>query len=472
MIRPKPDPARAAGAPGRLIDSGLLPGLLLLACLVPLASCDSLRASAGSLILWGLLASIPYAVILYLVWRGRGSWPVLILVGLLARLLLLLPAEGPSDDLYRYLWEGRVVLAGDNPYLHPPDDPALVALRDEQIWPAVTHRDVPAAYPPLAQMLFAAVAKVSPTPMGMRLWMVLFDLIVWALLALLLRELGHDTRRSAIWGWSPLVILEVAGAAHVDVLAILFLVLALLLHRRGRPRAAVVALSLATLVKPLGLLLLPFLLRRVAWLWQLSLLVLVLVAGYLPFSSNGPPLGGLGTYAREWVHNAPVFPFLVQLLEQLKESAKQILEQHEYRENIRRLAYDFDPNLAARACVLVVCSAVILYLWRRGGSLPGRALVALALFLLLSPTIHPWYLLWLVPLLGDRLSPPLLLWTATVLLSYHVLPLYDASGKWLEVGRVKGLEYAPVLIWGAVSALAGLRPRRDRPPGPASPHEA
>jgi hypothetical protein len=61
---------------------------------------------------------------------------VLILAG--AAALPLLAGLGPprsSDDLYRYLWDGRVQAAGINPYRYVPAAPELAGLRDDVLCP-------------------------------------------------------------------------------------------------------------------------------------------------------------------------------------------------------------------------------------------------------------------------------------------------------------------------------------------------
>jgi hypothetical protein len=69
--------------------------------------------------------------------------------------LIVLPLE-PGDDFWRYQWEGKVQLAGFNPYTQPPDDPALANVRAEfPNWYKINHRHFRAIYPPGAQLVFA-----------------------------------------------------------------------------------------------------------------------------------------------------------------------------------------------------------------------------------------------------------------------------------------------------------------------------
>ena len=60
--------------------------------------------------------------------RSAFTWRSVAVLGLFARLLLL--PMPPGDDMARYLWEGRLVLAGENPYAKAPDHPDLAPLRN------------------------------------------------------------------------------------------------------------------------------------------------------------------------------------------------------------------------------------------------------------------------------------------------------------------------------------------------------
>ena len=56
----------------------------------------------------------------------------------------------PQDDVYRYVWDGKVQRAGVNPYRFAPDAPQLSALRDTD-WARINNRSLPTIYPPLAE---------------------------------------------------------------------------------------------------------------------------------------------------------------------------------------------------------------------------------------------------------------------------------------------------------------------------------
>ena len=91
-----------------------------------------------------------YGVAVFWTLRQKsGSVRTLILFGLLFRLTMWNSPVSLSDDIYRYVWDGRVQLAGINPYRYAPEDDSLASLRDSTIYTAINHRQIPTIYPPL-----------------------------------------------------------------------------------------------------------------------------------------------------------------------------------------------------------------------------------------------------------------------------------------------------------------------------------
>ena len=82
-----------------------------------------------------LIATTAWLVLAIQILRGKMllSRRAMILgfaVAITARALMLLPQVPLSDDLYRYLWDGRVASSGFNPYRFAPAAPELAGLRD------------------------------------------------------------------------------------------------------------------------------------------------------------------------------------------------------------------------------------------------------------------------------------------------------------------------------------------------------
>src|SRR5574341_497972 len=72
-------------------------------------------------------------------WRADGRVMVITLIGFSVafRITLLWTQPVLSDDMYRYVWDGKVQAAGINPYLYPPESPELSHLRDDVIYPFI-----------------------------------------------------------------------------------------------------------------------------------------------------------------------------------------------------------------------------------------------------------------------------------------------------------------------------------------------
>ncbi|MDP3849641.1 MAG: hypothetical protein Q8Q59_03995 [Luteolibacter sp.] len=165
----------------------------------------------------GTLAALTLVWLLSL--RTKTISPALLLGTALAiRIAFLVMPTG--YDVYRYVWEGRILLEGFNPYVHPPDDPLLTPFRDE-IWKSVGHPGATAIYPPLTQWVFAAMASFGLGPFGFK---VLFTLADMALCGLLCRRFG--AKPALIYAWNPLAAVSFAGGGHYDSLFMLAMVLA------------------------------------------------------------------------------------------------------------------------------------------------------------------------------------------------------------------------------------------------------
>src|SRR5262249_60333519 len=95
----------------------------------------------------------------------------------------------------------------------------------------------------------------------------------------------------------------------------------------------------------------------------------------------------------------------------------------------------------ARALLAVLLAAILLGIGLRVGALQAAVFASLAALLLLSPTLYPWYLLWVLPFAASRREPAFLYLSFAIPLSYALLyPLPGAS-----TGLVLACEYIPFL---------------------------
>ena len=383
--------------------------------------------------------------------RRPPSIPLLWSIGVLARLALLPLTPELSDDIYRYLWDGHVLGEGLNPYRHPPGHEAHAAIRTP--WHAqINHPEIPTIYPPLSQLLFWLVGVSGGTILSAKLVWLGFDLGCALLLQRIAARTGREPATVLVWYlWSPLLIVETAWSAHFDAVG-LFLIAALIWCSLGsrhppegllgasRVRAAKLGslLGLAALTKLAPAAALPPLVRRHGAVAALAFAG-ICVAFYAPFASVG--LGalteGLRTYAEHWTANQGAFALVARL---------------------------FDDPVHARVATAVPVLAVVAYATCRRFDVERALLWIIGAGLLLSPTVHPWYVLWVLPMAALAGCRPFLLLSGLVFLGYWGLAAYTVDGVWPEPAWTRLVMWLPVwvmLAWDGV--------RRFRPAGRFTP---
>ena len=392
---------------------------------------------------WAAAGVYFVAVWLVFSWREtpRGALLVVLVAAAIFRLTLLPLPPSLSDDLHRYQWEGEIQRAGHNPYRATPADPELVRFRPP-VYERLPGRELPTAYGPVIELLFRLAARadglLAPASAGLafKLLSVLFDFGSLLLLVWLLRLRDEPPARALVYAWCPLVVLEFAGSGHNDSIPIFFLLLACALTLRASLVSGA-ALAAAAMSKWFAGLLAPVFFRRssaqqrgAGWKW-LSLFVVTVVLLCLPYAAAGSGLfAGLLGYAAGWRNNASLFALVAGVT---------------------------GSDAAAHGISLAIVGGLVLGLTMRGTEPLRAALLLLATLLLVSPSVFPWYLTWFVPFLCFFPSPALLLWTSTVLLSYHVLLEFSALGIWRYDPELVALEYLPVyglLLWTAWRASA------------------
>ncbi len=363
-----------------------------------------------------------------------------VVVALLVRAVFL-ASDFHSNDLHRYLWEGRVQLAGESPFATPPDAPERAPLRDDG-WSLVEFRDLPTVYPPLAQALFAAAAAGGLDELGFRNLMLAIDGLVVMLLVAWLASTGRPVGRAVLYAWSPVAVAS-SAAGHVDAWMLIFLVAMAWNVERGRWRWAAAALAASILAKTVAVLLLPWMaLRQPRAVLVVTLPLIVL--GTLPYLRDGNLLGSLVQFGTTFGFNAG--PFLA----------------------LEAIAPRLAPWLAASMLLFVVTGVAVAQ-----PRIASAAAVSFAGLLLLSPTVHYWYLSWflvMLPVVGPgAISWPLVGWAASMSLAAPAYVALATGGDRPGLVVLTVVQYAVPLGWAAWLVWT-RRPRReplpDRAAGP------
>ena len=344
-------------------------------------------------------------------WRrqpvGRIWLLAIILAALVFRLAVMPASRELSDDAARYHWDGKCLTHGINPFLHAPDAPEVAHLFTDAIDQRINHPWYRTCYPPLAQVLFAAGYRLSPGRLsGFQALCLLAEIATWLLLLAELRRRALPQTNLLLAAWSPLIIFQGYLPGHLDTLSLPLVTALIITATRRRALLCGLSLALASLIKPLPLLYLPALWRglgRRGGLVLSAVVAAVIVAFYLPFAGAGYRLiESTWLMATDWSFNGSLAYLLEQLLP--LRSAHQI-------------------------CGLLLIALILAATWR-GTDLLARMLLIQTAFVICTPTLYPWYLIGLVPLLVLRPEPALLALITLVPLTDEVVIDYHRSGLW------------------------------------------
>jgi len=338
-----------------------------------------------------------------------GRWRWWLLGAVVLRIIPL--ATLPSDDTYRYVWEGRVQQAGKNPYVTPPDDPSLVELRDED-WKKIGHPHFPAIYPPLAQLEFRLAAAMYPSTYTVKALHVLWDALAVALLAMVLKARGARPHLAAVYGLCPLVLTAFAVEGHVDSAMLLLAVAAIWAFETKRAGLAGIALGSAIAAKTVVVVLLLWFVLRA---WRVAVIaVIVVVLWYLPFGSSG--LDGLANL-RRFGEMSEFFSFLGSLK-----------------------VLDLDTN-TGRMIAVAICAVAVAIASIRCRDVARSASLSLGAVVLTLPVVHFWYLTWVLVFV-----PLAFRWTWPVAAAACVL-YFEASARAARTGAWLMPAWTSVVVW-------------------------
>jgi len=401
--------------------------------------------------------TLAFLALLHL-WRSHGDAldaPGLLLGGaVLLRLTLLPSLPDLSDDIYRYVWDGWLLVSGVSPYAFVPEDPALDHFRDGVLFPLLNSPGFFSVYPPLSQLVFAPAGWVyswagwPAAGLAAKAGFLALELGGLLLLFRAVRALELRPRILALYAWNPLVLVTVAGSGHTEGGLVLGMGLLAFGVAARMPRAAWVGLCLAVLSKGVPVVLAPLLLRhhlarmdrRTALLAPLPALALgfALTLPLIPGGLVGAGLSSVDLYVRLFEFNAGPY-FLVK-------EAGQVLWGEDWSKIL---------GPAFRGLFLVLA----LGMWLRWPVARVRdwmsgSIVLLGLYLATATTVHPWYLVWglvLVPF--TTLTRGAWLWA-----SWAAFPTY-LTYVGVPHGSLAALFWGGVALFLAAEAWPALRDR-------------
>ena len=364
-----------------------------------------------------------YAGLFFLGWKifqvQKRNFQFLLGATILFRLIFLFSIPNLSQDFYRFIWDGNLLLQGINPYLSTPSEylssgkiPISNGLELIKGMGSLSAGN-PTNYPPLNQVLFALAAllggkSILGSVMGMRIVIIAADLGIFYFGRKLLRKINLPENRIFWYLLNPFIIIELTGNLHFEGVMLFFLLASLYLLTQKKWIWSAVLFACSISIKLIPLIFLPLFLKRLGFTKALKYYLLVgslNLLFFLPFLSTQVVtnyFSSINHWFQKFEFNASIY-YLVREIGYLVEG------------------YNIIQSAGPIMGVLVFIGVLILAFFRKNLNLKDLSvsmLMAISLYLFMATTVHPWYLV--TPLLLSVFTRFrfVQVWSLVVVLSY------------------------------------------------------
>jgi len=364
----------------------------------------------------------------------------------LFRLLFLFTLPTLSQDFFRFIWDGRLILEGLDPYLHTPNE--LLESSPELFHEMNTlHEGMGALsakhysnYPPIHQLPFIIAVLISKhsilgSVVVLRVLLISADLGILVYGKKLLKKLKLQTRSIYWFILNPLVIIELTGNLHFEGLMLCFFIISIYFIHSKKWHTAAIVMALSIAVKLVPILSLPLFLNKLGWkksIWFYSIIASVLMILFVPFFSFEflENYGAtIGLWFSNFEFNASIYYFVKWVLDEIN--------------GVNLI----NSTGAIVAFVLAIQTSYQLLQKKQD----TKALLLMIFWVLsgyyfISTTVHPWYITSLLLLSIYTNYRFILVWSYTLIFSYCAYSEFSVK----ESSLLLSLEYMPVfamLIW-------------------------
>jgi alpha-1,6-mannosyltransferase len=301
---------------------------------------------------------------------------LILLFGIIFRVTLLPTEPTTSPDVYRYLWEGKVVLNGYNPFVYPPESPELSHLQSEMLPEKLPFKNIPAIYPPFAQTVFAFSFWIfGESVTGLKLIFLFCEILTMVFLLKLLLLKKINPNYLLLYGWLPLPIMEFFINAHLDPLGIMFMIIFIYYLESGKHLAAAVPFALSFLSKLFPIILIPLLIKKLGikkFFYFFLIFFFITFSFYYPFVYHDPQIfTALFKYISRWEFYGSAYNLFKWITS--------------------------DGETARLICTAMLIASVGMIANYYKDFIKGTFAVFLCLFIF-TATLYPWYLGWLAVL--------------------------------------------------------------------------
>lgn len=324
-----------------------------------------------------------------------------------------------ENDQYRYLWEGKVVASGNNPYIEAPSSDNLDHINFLER-KNIAHNKLTTIYPPLAQAYFLMFS-----PFTYSVGLLLMQLSSFVLLMFFLYNQFYN-KFSSIVLITPFLYKEFIQSVHLDLLAMFLL---WFLWRRKRHYSSIV---FSFLVKILGILIFPFLIINEYFQGKvskfgvlLSTVVFLIIALIYQYGHSSTQVAGTEAFVKFWFWNSLLGKPLY-LLGVPEKTLRFALIGSFFISYIGHLILQF--NQKGRKTQLIVANCFLcLYLF--------------------SPVLHSWYLIWPLVFIPNNSRYHVFLFVSVLSYSSYIGSFFEGYSELIQL---------LVLVWVIAGNLISI----------------
>lgn len=362
-----------------------------------------------------------YAGLFLIYWLIQKYWDenvtVIIGLGILYRLTVLFSFPNLSDDVFRFIWDGRLINAGENPFLHLPSwymesKTSFSGLTDE-LYSQLNSPEYFTIYPPILQSIFAISSFFFPkdiyaAAITMKAFIFFAECGSIVFLLKLLKRFEIHAKNIAIYALNPLVIVELCGNLHFEALMIFFLLLSVWWLAKNRIILAGLAMAFAVCSKLLPLMFLPFLIRRLGlknsaiYFTTVAMATTLLFAPFLSAELFMNLYQSIDLYFQNFEFNASIYYMVRYIGFQVKGW------------NIIQTAGPIMSAMTAMTIFVIAARERV----TSNKSLLQKMSIALLLYFAMATIVHPWYICTLVAFTAFWKWRFPLVWSCLIPLSY------------------------------------------------------
>ena len=349
-------------------------------------------------------------------------------IGLLFRVILLFSIPNLSQDFYRFIWDGHLILNGFNPYTNKPEllintisFPNASFLFEKMGGLSQSNFS---NYPPINQLFFVIAAFFGGksyyiSMVLLKVFVVFADIGIYHFGKKILLYLNKNQNLISIYFLNPLVIIELSGNIHFEGVMLFFFVLGIYLLTLNNWVKSAFFIALSIVTKLLPLILLPLFFKNLGFkksIWFYLLIIGICILIFLPFFNQDLIKNYTNTIALWFVN----FEFNASIYYLIREIGYQIK------------GYNIIQTVGKITPIIIITLALVFAFLRKNNSfkyLLTNALIFLSIYFFLSSTVHPWYIISLVLLSVFTNYKYPIVWSFCVIFSYYAysLPVFKEN---------------------------------------------